>query len=253
MDCRTIRERQVADEYRAGRLTPEEAEAYERHYFECDRCFEDLRLRDRLADALRAEGKGILAPDAGSREKREARWRPPRPVWAGAFALAAAAVAVLIVVGRPGFDTARLRGLVTPEPYPYGEAALRAGPASEAFRQGMDLYASGRYPEAAERLAACMKADPANADAWFYRGVCLLLSRDAKRAAVDLAEAVRRAPSSDAYRWYLAQALLMQGRVGEAERELGRLASGGEMAARARALLERIASVKSGSPGSGPP
>lgn len=60
MDCEIIRRRGIADEYRSGRLSTEETDAYEQHYYACDGCFEDLRFRDRVAVYLREEGERLF-------------------------------------------------------------------------------------------------------------------------------------------------------------------------------------------------
>lgn len=63
LDCARIRELGIADEYRAGRLSRDEAEAYEEHYFGCADCFEDLQFGDHLAAYLRDEGKDAVPPE----------------------------------------------------------------------------------------------------------------------------------------------------------------------------------------------
>lgn len=77
LDCARIRELGIADEYRAGRLSRDEAEAYEEHYFGCPGCFEDLQFGDHLTAYLRDEGKDVLPPEPVE-QIEEARESAPR-------------------------------------------------------------------------------------------------------------------------------------------------------------------------------
>ncbi|MFH1144897.1 MAG: CDC27 family protein [Candidatus Eisenbacteria bacterium] len=258
MDCGRIRERHIADEYLAGRLSAAEAEAYEEHYFACDECFADLRTREAIARALKAGGEeifaveiaaearegvcaaGRLAPPIGPRPKRILRMSPPGR-WVAASLAAAAIVAAVLLFGR-GFDRGVAPGdLWSVSPYPYIAPELRADDEDPEFRQGMDDYQAGRYEEAAARLARYCDAVTADPEALFYLGVSLLLSDDPEAAVMPLSEAHRQRPVVAAYRWYLAQALLESGRVEDARRHATEIAAeGGEFAAPSRDLLALI-------------
>jgi len=72
--CELVDERDLDTRYLAGRLTPDEASAFEAHYFGCDRCF-----------ALVRAGVAVQT----SRRPARAWWRP----------LALAAAVLLAVVG----------------------------------------------------------------------------------------------------------------------------------------------------------
>lgn len=43
MDCSLIVRNELAERYLLGDLSPAEQEAYEKHYFDCPRCFGELR------------------------------------------------------------------------------------------------------------------------------------------------------------------------------------------------------------------
>lgn len=254
MNCRTIRKGQIADAYREGRLSPEEAAAYERHYFGCPRCFQDLRFRDGLAAVLETEGGEIFAQERFEEERRAAaietlappRWRPawPRfgPVWAAGAVAAVAAVVAFLVWNHSVERSARIRALARAEPYPYVALVLR-GDGREEFRRGMESYTGGNYREAAVWLARSAEAGQAHADTYFFLGVSHLLSGYPADAVRALERSVDLAPSNPVFRWYHAQALLRDGRVEGAEAELERLAEGGEYAERARELLREIAAL----------
>jgi Flp pilus assembly protein TadD len=109
----------------------------------------------------------------------------------------------------------------------------------------MDAYATGRYEEAADWLRRSVEAGGKNGEVAFYLGVSLLMIEDAEGAEAALRTAIQRTPSSPLYRWYLAQALLVQERAGAAEAELNRIVeSGGEYAREAQNLLRRLAEIK---------
>jgi hypothetical protein len=250
MDCTEIRQRGMADEYRAGRLSPEEIEAYEQHYFSCDHCFEDLRASDRVAELLKAEGEAILVP-AGARGEAAfglwwRRWALVRPAWAAGFAVLLVVPAVFLLWSH-GQETIRLKSLVHAEPYPYAAAELRGEPGDDSFRRGMQEYLAGHYQQAVKPLATAAATNLSNADARFYLGVSLLLSSDPRGAASALSGAVTIAPGNDVYRWYFAQALLACGRTREANVQLSKLATSGEMATRATELLRKMAEATGGS------
>lgn len=260
MDCETIRKRHLADEYRAGRLTAEEAEDYERHFFACDRCFADLRLRDHVAERLSEEGSSLFADEAGREKSRRGErevsgWRGLLdPAWlrsAGvSLALRAGAVAVVAVlavfaIGRLSDQSSEFRDLWTPTAHPYVASELRGDAGAVEFRSGMEAYVAGRYEEAVDRLRRSAETGSPNGEVSFYLGVSLLMLDDAEAAEAALQRAIEHMPSSALYRWYLAQAKLKQGRVKAAEAELGQIADGGgQYAYEARSLLQRIAEIR---------
>jgi len=93
------RERQAAD-YLAGRLSAEQAERFEEHYFACDACFAQVELAAGLHAAL------------GRRTRRPAAPRVPTRALAAAAMLAVTALGVWLLrlpEATPGAD-AQLRG-----------------------------------------------------------------------------------------------------------------------------------------------
>jgi hypothetical protein len=84
--CALVDEEDLDQRYLAGTLPPEQAEAFEEHYFGCERCWERVQygLAVRAADRGPAAGDVILPA------------RQPGRRWWG---LAAAAAVVLIAVG----------------------------------------------------------------------------------------------------------------------------------------------------------
>ncbi len=53
MDHATIEQRQLIDLYVAGKLSPEDTEAFEEHYLDCEECLDQVEAADRLQRGLR--------------------------------------------------------------------------------------------------------------------------------------------------------------------------------------------------------
>jgi Putative zinc-finger len=105
LTCADVEARDLDAGYLAGRLSPEEAAAYEAHYFGCDRCWATLRLA--------SEARAALAVGAPAVVHR--RWRR-RHIWG-----LASAATLLLVAGTVQFLSSRR---------PIGsEAAVLRGPA----------------------------------------------------------------------------------------------------------------------------
>lgn len=65
LDCRSVEEQDVVSSYVAGRLAEPIAEAFERHYFECADCWDELELAYGLRGLSPQEwprGRGNVAP-----------------------------------------------------------------------------------------------------------------------------------------------------------------------------------------------
>jgi tetratricopeptide (TPR) repeat protein len=251
LSCEQVRERHLADEYRAGRLAPDEADAYERHFFNCERCFRDLEFHDRVARDLEARGTALLVRTRNAADARRSvrelaeRLRPRRWILTPAIAAVAVAVGLLFMLRQPADDARRVRELWVPAPHPYVPSELRGGPGFADFTRGMEDYVAGRYRDAAGWLRRSLEAEPASGETAFYLGVSLLLAGEAGKAERALDLAVRLAPASREARWYLAQAAIEAGHLAGAERELIRLAAEeGPYQREARDLLAQVAEAR---------
>ena len=56
MDCGRVAREEILEGYLGGRLTEEDREAFEEHYFECARCFDELRTLQAIREELRRAG-----------------------------------------------------------------------------------------------------------------------------------------------------------------------------------------------------
>src|SRR5258707_5889760 len=97
MDCTRVATEQIAERYLLGTLTEEEKDAFESHFFECDRCFDELRTLRSLREELRRA--------APSRAPASSTPRRRLPAWAWA------AAAVLVVgIGTGVWVSRRING-----------------------------------------------------------------------------------------------------------------------------------------------
>ena len=90
----------AVERYSLGELTPEERDAFERHYFECPECWASVRRAEMFAQNARVAGKAARRdPDEPPKRPFERRflWLAP---------LAAAIVAAVVLFPRPEqYDT----------------------------------------------------------------------------------------------------------------------------------------------------
>ncbi len=253
MDCKQIQNENIAQRYRDGQLGAELTEAYEQHYFECDRCFADLQLGDQFDEDLRTHGKEIFAGEiAAERAGGRARARPGwldwlRPGWASGAVVVAASVAVvlLVTVLQPDDGSRQLRNLWTPTPHPYVPADLRELPGDGEFQAAMESYEAGQFAQAVAGLQKARDLAPEDPVIRFYLGVSSLMIDRPRPAIEELERAVSIEPASPLYRWYLALAHLEAGEREPVEARLQEIAAaGGEYSAPAQELLEKLTDLE---------
>jgi hypothetical protein len=92
VDCARIEEHDLVALYLAGKVPESEAEAFEKHYFSCERCWQDVRRAGEIRAAL---GKPVLVPLPEPRRHGRERLRPT----GGLRWLAAAAALALATLG----------------------------------------------------------------------------------------------------------------------------------------------------------
>jgi tetratricopeptide (TPR) repeat protein len=231
MDCTRVGDEEIAERYLLGRLTAQDRDAFEVHFFECDRCFEQLRTLQSMHVELQ-HAAPIQAPASSAMRRR-------LPAWAWA------AAAVLVVAIGTGFwtlrrinepsraqttrnpptipqptsdradaDAPRVAQLARVEPPPYIPVTLRSAEDWRVgFEKAMAEYSGARYAEAARGLEVVTAAKPSATNAWFYLGVSdLMLERtdDAIRALQRCIDTRDTAYAGDA-QFFLAKAFLQKG------------------------------------------
>jgi tetratricopeptide (TPR) repeat protein len=276
MDCVRVAREEILEHYLLDRLDAEDRDAFEEHYFECARCFDDLRTLQALKQELSRAGGGLETATTRS------AWR-----WAPAAGLAAA---VLLTVGvllwmRPpvppgSLETsdaqptssaqslqkppprepapkarseASLLELARVEPPRYEPRTLRGAPdeATARFQRGMEQYRKGDYAAAVADLRAAAELDPDAAHVRFFLGISyLMLGQD--HAAIDSLRAVIAHGDSayleDAY-LYLAKAFLRRKDFRAADTQLKKLIQlRGPRSGEGRRLLTEMEKLKDRSP-----
>ena len=89
-------ERQI-DDYLLGRLSAEEAECFEKHYFDCPACFQRTAERAALLEAVRQAGPAPAPAVRPAKKRSRIRFRL---AWSAAGAAVLLAAAVFLMVPR---------------------------------------------------------------------------------------------------------------------------------------------------------
>jgi len=248
VNCQQVEDSNMIERYLTERLSLAELEAFEQHYLECRRCFDELQLRHAATIELAHAGP---TPRTASRGVSYWRW--------SAVAAALVLVAFLTVnylrpVSTPsattppastGPDPAALPQLAMVDLPPYAPTQARGGEATRSrqlFEAGMIAYMQGNCGKAIESLSQATQLDSENDPATFYLGVCYL---NVMRQEDAISQLSRLTASLNAYseesHWYLAMAYLQKKDASRAKAELENVASMNKAyAPDATGLLKRI-------------
>lgn len=268
MDCARVAQEEILEGYLLGRLSEEEREAFEEHYFGCEHCFDELRTVRAARDEL-----ARLGVDADSGTHAFFDWK----------AVAGFATAAILIIGLalslrepssppretsiaptstppqttrtetqpPAANTpaaSTVEQLARVEAAPYQPVPLR-GPLDEAtqhFRRGMEAYHNADYAKAIDELRAARELDPNAAHISFFLGVSdLMVGRDdaaitALRATIALGDS----PYLEEAHFYLAKGFLRRKDLDAAATQLKQVirlrGSESEEARRLLAEIERL-------------
>lgn len=253
MKCEDFQKTDVIDNYIQGKLSEKEREEFARHYFECDRCFEELKFRESLVRVCRKHGEALFAEfsDARAADRKEALGKVPNrifpgPLWRIRWAYAVAPLVVILILMAlfvNVFSPNRYKNLADVKPYPYLLAGLRSGASDQErlFHEGMRFYTDGEYDEASRLLEQCIATDSEDVLAQFFLGVSLLLDGKPAKAIQNLGEVSIAEPDSEIFHWYLGQAYLKKGLGEEAREEFVKVRDlDGNYRSNAEALIRRI-------------
>ena len=268
VSCEKVAAGGFAERYLLGQLSELERDAYERHYFDCERCFHELTTVDAVRIELNAT---VLADVSGLPASGRKLW----PVWLGAAAVvvlgiglwtmrperqaapvsASASIEQAASPQPPVAETpapkvpverpASLSALARFEPPAYKAPVLR-GPEDEArklFQTAMAHYARGDYAQAIDGLRLATARNPRAPDAGFFLGVSLLLTKQTQSGITELKRtiAIGDSPYLEEAHFYLAKGLLQVGDVNAASRELrATIALGGDRQRDAKQLLNQV-------------
>lgn len=245
---------ELMDGYIQGKLSETDKEAVEQHYFECNRCFEQLQFQEKMLGAIQNQGETLFAEYIKKREPlRKPFWSrlldrlfPRVPIWRRAWICAAAGLILLAVLLPTIYRLTSpnpYAGLVQFEAYPYVSPGLRngAGPAERRFEEGMQLYKVKEFGEAAEKLERAIAMNPEKAEAHFYLGICYLFEEKSKGAITSFRRALDLKPAQSTYQWYLGQAYLQKGKGKSALQEFQDVLRLGERYSKdAEKMIEKI-------------
>jgi tetratricopeptide (TPR) repeat protein len=249
VDCTQVERDGITLKYILGQLDEEARQAFEEHFFSCDACYEALEADMALETEL-AEDRWRVAERSDP-----ALWRSQ---WV--FAAAAAGVVLLLgallwlqVSGPQTEPSAILAELSEVEPPPYAPKSLRGVESGtrQQLHEAMLPYRNGEFAEAIPLLEAVAQSQPTDPAAHFYLGACFLLTDQAEQALENLSKAVAlgESPFLDWARFYRGKAYLRLGEVKRADEDLAVVADrGGELAAAAREILDRLREGEARSP-----
>ena len=244
MQCQDIHAGETGTRYLRGELAGPERDAYEVHYFECERCFTELQALRLMQAGLARQAAAIRAEPLGN------RWGW---LWIAAPALAGLALLGFFLMRPPQpaaavVETAKaqtktpespLVALARYEAPAYRETALRSTERATPFHEAMSAYLRQDYREA-QRLLRTAGHDPR---ALFFLAACELLNGEAS-AAQSTATRVIAAGETP----YLEEAYFLRAKASLARRDTAAAATDletlvaleGDWAARGRALLNQV-------------
>lgn len=213
MHCRRFTHQ--IDAYLRNELSETEQQEFETHYFACEYCFDQLRIRR----ALMESNFNLNSIPAGDRVTRSRFRRYP----------ALLAASLVIVVGAAIMGLHWQRGKVLQEISSFSPPIVmitetRNQPAESAYTNAVNAYQQGNYQLAVTHLSNIAEA-ARTPKIHFLSGISRLLSKDPEGALADF-EAILSAmdPSYfDEAIFYKGIALLRQGHVSEAKAEFLRL------------------------------
>jgi len=239
MDCALVKDENLSARYLLGELSEDKQVAFEEHFFECERCFEEL-------ETLRAvQAELVESEDA---VQAQVPTRGPRRIWFIAVGMAAAVVAIGIALQLMTPATTvppELLELARIEPPHYQEVRLRgaADEAQQRFRTAMEFYSAGDYASAIPGLEDAAELDPTAPNVSFFLGACYLLTGrtsegvETLQRTVDLGDT----PYLEEALFLLAKASLQTGDRGTAEEALRQVIGlEGEWESESRSLLRQM-------------
>jgi hypothetical protein len=129
------------------------------------------------------------------------------------------------------------------QPYPNIASSVRGELTDDKLQDAMQQYDAGDYKTALKLLQEFLAAEPDNATAQFYAGVCYLKSHEASKALAHLQRvtAQRDERLAEPAEWYVALAHLQKNNLAEAKATLNDLiAKSGIYKEQAMKLLEQL-------------
>ena len=159
----------AAERYALGDLSVSEVEEFERHFFDCPQCSEELRLLSVLQENARAVFiEQSPGPRSERAEEREGWWRRFVAAWRQPRAFVPALAAIVLAIFA-GYETGRLRqpeGLQPVSAYPLyaasrGEETVITPPHGAQFYM---LYMDRTWDTDFAKYKAVVREDPSGTE-----------------------------------------------------------------------------------------
>jgi TolA-binding protein len=278
MNCDQIQADQIAERYITHQLAEAERDAYEEHYFACDRCNDELTAMLAIQRGLREGSVTIPASSSLVKVRPIERAAPATPGfrtrlwWAAAAVIVVAAGGAFVWNNRPGLgsQTSTSTQAEIANPSQSTETALLAlasytapgyrpatfrGDKSEATKQfeaAMKNYVAGDFAAAIPALRSAVALDNGSVQARFYLAASELLTGESDSAITDARAllALGDSPFSESGHFLLGKAMLAKKDVGGAQREFEAVVQlRGDMEAEAQTILTELKPLSSGAPG----
>lgn len=162
----------LVDGFLSGDIPEEKREAFEAHFFECDACFAELKIRERLYS------KEIPIVTAGKKPALAwiRHWKPALVLSSFLFLL----ISSWLVVNN--YKQAKFLKGISSVPAPvYIRSEIRNTAQDEIFSNAMSLYNDKQYGKALKMLNAG-DIEPDNPKMLFFKGICSLETDDPRTA-----------------------------------------------------------------------
>lgn len=270
MNCHDIETHEIIDKYLGDRLSDQETEEFEQHYFGCAHCFAELQWRHAAALELNVNKNNLKTLP----ERVPRVWSPWHVPLAAAASILLAALMLFrfydpqILVPPPvvqnespeagglagaSDQNAKLQQLaMVEEAPPYVPSSSRGGEgnlALEKFKEGMEKYVQGRYADAIPSLEQSARLDPSHLPTTFYLGICYLMTDKVDHAISRLSRLTRpdSNPYSDESHWFLAKAFLKKQDLVSARKQLNSVvASDGPHSEEAQQAVRVLNEIEAG-------
>jgi len=228
--------------YLARQLPDEQQEAFEMHYFQCDNCFAQLKVEERLLskEIPVVLGQTTIMPSW----LWPLNWRP----LAGMASLVLVVMVSVLFLNRGDSGQSQLLFQLADVSAPVymttetRDSAPALNPSGQRFQEAMQFYNQKRYSDALGMLNQVQPSD-SNPQVTFFKGICLLYSGAHSDAVTELDKIIQEMNPSyyDEAIYYKAIALIRQDKKAEALEQLKNLAEMfSPFSVRAKEMLDKI-------------
>lgn len=232
----------LIDSYLQGNLPDEKMETFEQHYFECDLCYAQLKVAERLV----LKEVPIVIEGRAAKPLFGFDWKLTRkPMLAFASFLIIALTAVLVTVINQSHRLSSIYKLSDFSPPVYIQSEIRGqgtGRINGAFARAMAHYNRKEYSHALDILKG-IPGSAQNPQVIFFKGICYLLTDELHKAIEEFDIIIEDMNPSyyDEAIYYKAIALLRSNQKEKALEQLNNLAGMfSPYAPKAKKLIDKI-------------